>query len=582
MSASFVFRQAVTLSRVIAEHVTSDPVFFGMQASRRLPRMYSKGVGRLLSKRKHPAVQATGLWLGGDLSEARKVVRAATGKTRGISARVLGEIALHVGMRDEAEQFAAVAGTGSGARALRARIAGYLGDMTGSIAAAPRGRPRSRLESERAAFARGWYPAVTRSRDVTQVPKADVVFSLTNSLPHTQSGYTLRTHAILQAVQGTGVGVLGTTRTSYPVSVGRFSWRDHDIVDGVTYVRDVPWNHGRTVEERIEKQAEFLAGVARGSDAKALHTTTHFVNGVATRAAAEHLGLPWIYEVRGVLEETWAAGRGTAEENQAVRGSERFSLFRDRETEVALAADRVITLGQTMAAELVRRGVNEDKILVAPNAVSASVLQADVSIPAGQVRAEQGLPRDGVWVGTAASIVGYEGLDVLVDAVEKVRSAGVDLRLLVVGDGVELPALREQARPLGAAAVFTGRVPQSHAHSLVRCLDVFVVPRRDDPVCSLVTPLKPVEAAGFGRPVVLSDLPALTESLPPGAFISVPPGDACALADTLTWLGRDEDTRAALAAAGRDFVRRERRWDGVGRAYAELYEGLGLEVGGSL
>jgi glycosyltransferase involved in cell wall biosynthesis len=580
MSLSFVLRQAVTLGRVVAEHLRVDPVFFGMQASRRLPRAYSEAASKILVRSRRPAARAAGLWLSGDLSAACGIVRSAVGGVHGLSARVLGEIALNLGMGEDAEDLAAVSGTGDGARGLRARIAWSRGDMSAAAAVSAPGRHRSRLESEVAAFTPGWYPAIGRNQRIPDLPRADVVYSLTNSLPHTQSGYTLRTHAIMQAVQRAGIGAVATTRTGFPVSVGRFAWSDRDIVDGVSYLRDIPWNHGRTVEERLEKQAEFLVGVARGAGAKVLHTTTHFVNGLAAQAAAEHLGLPWVYEVRGALEETWAAGRGAADEKAAARASERFSLFRARETEIALAADRVITLGHTMAAELVRRGVNEDKILVAPNAVNAAILGADVSRSPAEQRVTHGLPSDGTWVGTAASIVGYEGLDVLIEAVGKARDSGTDLRLLVVGDGVELPALREQARRLGASAVFTGRVPQTRAHELVKCLDVFVVPRRNDPVCNLVTPLKPVEAAGLGRPVVLSDLPALTEALPREARISVPPEDVDALTDTLSWLSQDENARNSLADAGRDFVARERSWDRVGHAYAELYEDLKTEVGG--
>jgi glycosyltransferase involved in cell wall biosynthesis len=580
MSVSFVLRQAVTLGRVVSEHVVADPVFFGMQVSRRFHSSSVRTVGKLLTKSKQPAVRAVGLWLSGNVDGAREAVLSSAGNSQGLSARILGETALNLGMRKEAERYAAAAGPSSGACRMRARITWHTGDMSGAVAASPKGSQRSRLESERAAFAPGWYPAVGTRRRTPDVPRADVVFSLTNSLPHTQSGYTLRTHATMQAVQRAGVSTVGATRTSYPVSVGRFSWSDRDVVDGVTYLRDVPWNHGRTIQERLARQSEFLIDVARGTGARALHTTTHFVNGAAARAAAEQLGVPWIYEVRGVLEETWAASRETEQEKTVARRSERFSLFRERETEIALAADRVITLGRTMAAELVRRGVDEERILVAPNAVSAPILDADFSRPPSEVRAEHGLPRDGVWVGTAASIVGYEGLDVLIDAVVEARNGGADIRLLIVGDGVELPALLARASALGEAAVFTGRVPQPRAHDLIQCLDVFVVPRRDDPVCNLVTPLKPVEAAGLGRPVVMSDLPALAEALPPEARELVPPGDIDALADTLTWLCQSEDIRKNLAAGGRDFVVRERSWDEIGRAYAELYEDLEIGVGG--
>src|SRR5699024_7915105 len=125
----------------------------------------------------------------------------------------------------------------------------------------------------------------------------------------------------------------------------------------------------------------------------------------------------------------------------------------------------------------------------------------DVSRAPAEVRAGLGLPSGGIWVGTAASIVGYEGLGDLVDAVILARSQGTDLRLLIAGDGVALPELRERAAPLGENAVFVGRVSQTDAIEHQLALDAIVVPRKNEPVCRLVTPIKPIEAMGLARPV---------------------------------------------------------------------------------
>ncbi|WP_349829360.1 glycosyltransferase [Brevibacterium litoralis] len=598
MSVGFVLRQAVTLVRTVADHVAGDPVFFGMQVARRAPARYVQPVGRAVAcvgeRLDHPAVRATGQWLAGAESQAKESVSTSVDRGAGrFSARVLGELALAMGQRGVALDFAAQAGDSAAAAGLRARIHWFLGDMSGAIDELPSGAYRHRLEAERTVMQEGWTPTPRRSRPVVpEVPATDVLFSLTNSLPHTQSGYTLRTHSVLRAVRQDGIRVLGTTRTGYPTAVGRFGSRETDVVEGVPYVRDVPWNQGRTLAERLEAQTDFLEAAGRASGARVLHTTTHFTNGLAVREAARRLGIPWVYEVRGVLEETWASSRGSAEEKAAAHASERFRLFREREIDVATTADHVVTLGYTMAAELERRGVDGTRILVAPNAVGDSVLQAQVERPTAEIRADHGLPTAGIWVGTAASIVGYEGLDTLLDAVALARQDGQDVRALIVGDGVELPTLKERARELGllgggevqgnagageTAVVFTGRVPQAWAQQLVTALDVFVVPRRDDPVCALVTPIKPVEAAGLGRPVVVSDLPALTEALPAGAFCAVPPDDAVRLAPELVRLAADPDLRRSMARAGRDYVQAERRWETVARGFTDMYRRLGVE-----
>ncbi|MCT1656926.1 glycosyltransferase family 4 protein [Brevibacterium luteolum] len=581
MNISFVCRQFVTLARVLIEHMGSDPVFFGVQVSRRLSGSVSTAVGRGLNIVPASVARTAGKWLTGDTAgaEADLQNRLAAGKTDKVSSRLYSEFALSLRMLHEAETFAEHVRNAKTARSLRARIAWQKGDMSGAVMISERGRLHSRLKSEQKLFERNWLPAPPAQIPRFRAPKTNVMHLLTNSLPHTQSGYTLRSHYVLKAVQSHGLQVLAGTRTGYPVSVGGFSWRDRETVDGVTYLRDIPWDQGRTATRRVEKQAAFAAAVAVASRAEVLHTTTHFVNGLATAAAAKKLGLPWVYEVRGALEETWAASATSPTERLLARSSERFEFFRARETEVARRADRVVTLGATMARELVKRGVPEERILVAPNAVSEDLLKHDIHRPTDVVRREKGLPENGVWVGTAASIVGYEGLDVLIDAVAEARREGADLRLLIVGDGVELPMLKQRAASLGEAVVFTGRLPQRMAHELITALDIFAVPRRNDPVCSLVTPLKPVEAAGLGRPVVLSDLPALTEALPSRARSAITAGSVPRWAEELTRLALDADARLEMGQAGRTFVKEHRTWDSVGHAYTKMYSELG--VGGS-
>src|SRR5699024_7805587 len=424
--------------------------------------------------------------------------------------RLLGEIALNLGLLDEAE---AIAENVPEAKALSSRIQWTKGHIDDAIDVLPDGARRTRLVEERRCLQPGWWPEVpnyvtarpTRNRaEATQPPAA--LHVLTNSLPHTRSGYAYRSHAILTTLQEAGHQVAAVTRPSYPVTIGRVSSGPVETVNGVDYLRQVPLRPRATPTGRLSEQASWIASQAHDRGTQILHTTTHYVNGLATGAAAAAAGLPWVYEVRGVLEETWAAAGASPDERAARRYSQSFALMRANEIEVAKAADAVLTFGETMRDHVVAGGVPEETITLIPNSVSEAVVDADVLRTPAEVRAGLGLPEAGTWVGTAASIVGYEGLDDLVDAVILARRQGTDLRLLIAGDGVALPELRERAAVLGDNAVFTGRVSQGQAIEYQLALDAIVVPRKNEPVCRLVTPIKPVEAMGLARPVVVSDL----------------------------------------------------------------------------
>ncbi|MEV7638264.1 glycosyltransferase family 4 protein [Pseudarthrobacter enclensis] len=399
-----------------------------------------------------------------------------------------------------------------------------------------------------------------------------VLHLLTNSLPHTTSGYAQRSHSIMLAQQEAGWDVLAVTRLGYPVQVGKLLARGADVVDGVRYRRLLPSRLAPRMDARLQQQAEELLQIVLEFKPSVLHTTTHFINGLVVRAVAEAVGIPWVYEVRGQLADTWAATRGSQ-----ARASEKYRLFEERETDVMRSADLVVTLGHAMKAKIVAAGIPAEKVLIAPNAVGGAFLKQPVD--AASARRELGLAEDMLYIGTVSSLVGYEGLDDLVRAFAILAPKFPQLRLLLVGDGVEAPALREQVRALGLAdkAVFTGRVPRELAPLYHQALDVFVVPRKNLDVTRAVTPLKPVEALASARPVVASDLPALREIIDNGGNGVLVPAEAPGeLADAVSVLLADEERRGAMGRAGRSAVLAERTWAANARAlstrYAELHD----------
>ena len=577
MNFKFLAKQIGNAVITTAGHMNEDRVFFSMQLARRLPKTASHTVGRLLGKVPGAATGAASAWLLGQESRAKVIISAAEEQQ---PSRLLGEIALNLGMLNAADR---IADSLNSAASLRSRILWTEGNIDEAITVLPDGKRKRRLSAERKSMSPGWWPdtdsyLVARPASSTSVGAAASLHVLTNSLPHTRSGYAYRSHLILTTLKDAGHYVAAATRPSYPVTIGRLGGDMVESIDGVDYLRDVPLRPAITPTARLEEQAAWIADQALERQVDLLHTTTHYVNGLATGAAARAIGLPWVYEVRGVLEETWAAAGSTPAERAARRQSQRFALLRSKEIEVASAADAVITLGETMREHLISGGVPDELITVIPNSISEAVVEADTTQLPAHVRAELGIPATGFWVGTAASIVGYEGLDDLVDAVRMARNDGVDLRLLVAGDGVALPALRERAADLGANAVFTGRVSQAQALQYQLAMDAIAVPRKTQPVCRLVTPIKPIEAMGLARPVIISDLPALSELVPSAAGLKVASEDPHAWSNALSKLAYDEDLCSRLGTFGRQHALATRRWKDIGMRYGKVYSQL-METG---
>jgi len=123
----------------------------------------------------------------------------------------------------------------------------------------------------------------------------------------------------------------------------------------------------------------------------------------------------------------------------------------------------------------------------------------------------------------------------------------------------------------------TGRVPLQDVRRYHAVLDVFVIPRTNDRVCQLVTPLKPVEAMASGLCVVASDVRALREIIKHGSTGTLTlPHDPVALADCLEMLLYSPDVRRELGAKAREWVAGDRTWARNAERYRLAYESLGV------
>ncbi|GAA2424400.1 hypothetical protein GCM10010191_40890 [Actinomadura vinacea] len=409
---------------------------------------------------------------------------------------------------------------------------------------------------------------------------------VTNAMPLTNAGYTVRTHRIALALRDLGYAPEVVTRLGYPLSQGLGDTRARVEVDGVPYHRLLPWLPARDPRRDIAKSADLAGRLVETVRPRVLHAVSNHLNAAVALELGRRHGLPVVYEVRGFLEDSWLSRDPAHSESDDF-----YRLTRELETRRMAEADAVVTLGEAMRAEIAGRGIDPSKIFTVPNGVDEGFLEP---LPdAARTRAELGL-REGVpVVGLTSSFYGYEGIDTLIDAAALLRAAGTPVTLLLVGDGPELGALMRRAADHGlpvddrrsgtgagparagghdAQVVFTGRVPMRSVRQYHAVLDVFAVPRRSDRVCQLVTPLKPIEAMAGGIPVIASDVNALREIVEPGVTGTLTlPEDAEAWANSLAELIYSPDRCRKIGQAAQEWVRAERTWRSVAARYRDAY-----------
>lgn len=219
------------------------------------------------------------------------------------------------------------------------------------------------------------------------------------------------------------------------------------------------------------------------------------------------------------------------------------AVFRHRPT---------IAVSESTKSDLVRRGMLAERIRVIPNGIDL-----DSFTPGDGTRADRPTL---LFLGRLKP---YKRVDLLVDAVALLAQSGVEVRLLVAGDGEERARLaaRVERLGLGDRVELLGFVSEAEKREALRTAWIHVLTSAKEGWGISV-----LEAAACGTPSVASDSPGLREAVVPGETgVLVPHGDVPALAAAIRSLLEDEPRRRAMGRASRAFAARF-SWDASARA----------------
>ena len=401
-----------------------------------------------------------------------------------------------------------------------------------------------------------------------------ILHVLDHSVP-LQSGYTFRTRAILLEQRRLGWETFHLTSPKHAAP-----GRAEENIDGLHFFRTplpagpaskVP---GLSEIRQMHATARRLAEVVEIVKPDILHAHSPVLNALPALHVARRAGIPLVYEVRAFWEDA-AVDHGTARE-----GGLRYRASRMLETYALRRADRVTTICEGLKREIVSRGIPDAKVTVIPNAVDPAAFRFQLAPDEGLKRS---LGLSGMTlVGFIGSFYAYEGLDLLVRALPRVRERVPDVRLLLVGGGPEEASLKNLAQQLGLEeyVIFTGRVPHGDVHRYYSIVDVFAYPRRAMRLTDLVTPLKPLEAMAQGRILVASDVGGHRELIRDGENgVLFAAGSAEALGDAINRLLAQRDRWPGLRERGRRFVEEERTWSRSVARYGEVFDSLAVGTG---
>ena len=418
------------------------------------------------------------------------------------------------------------------------------------------------------------FPAM-RSEPAYEAQKDHVFYLLHNSLPHNSAGYATRTHGLLSELNRIGWDVDGVTRLGYPYDMpGQAEIPDvplHEVVGNVDYRRLLT---GRQIEKKnplfdyTERYSKSLVELAERERPAIIHAASNHWNGLTAVKTARKLGIPSIYEVRGL----WEVTRGSR--NPEWAQSNMFKYIARMEADAAKGATRVFAITEALREEMIRRGVDGEKIQIVPNGVDTNRF---TPIPKDEELASQLGVAGKTVIGYVGSVLDYEGIELMIEAAEILNRTREDFHVLIVGDGAELERFQHhvEENELEHVVTFTGRVPHEDVERYYSLIDITPFPRLPLPVCEMVSPLKPFEAMAMGKAVISSDVAALKEIVTPGhnGYLHEK-GSTESLIEQLTRLLDDPEHTRQIGTQAREWVVKNRDWARISALIADAYAEL--------
>lgn len=174
-------------------------------------------------------------------------------------------------------------------------------------------------------------------------------------------------------------------------------------------------------------------------------------------------------------------------------------------------------------------------------------------------------------IGAAGRMTPIKNYDLLLEALCRLRTKGIDARGVLIGDGPELPRLRQQARNSPALVdrvIFLGAT--NAVADLLNAMDVFVQPSLGEGMSNTL-----LEAMAAGLPVIATDAGGNPEVMEDGRQGWLfPPRDVQALTYRLERLAENETLRKQFGAAARQRAVNDFGLQRMLENYTNLYTAL--------
>ena len=298
-----------------------------------------------------------------------------------------------------------------------------------------------------------------------------------------------------------------------------------------------------------------------------IHAHAMFFCAIPAVIIGKKLNVPVVYEIRSLWEE-----RNKEKFKGSMSARLQYRVIRIIESYSMKKSSAVVVINKGLQENLIDRGIDEEKITIVQNGVNIKFIENQ------KLKFTKSTNPEYLNIGYIGSLSPIEGLDNLINIVIKMNQKATHskkIRLLIYGSGVYKEILVRIAKN-DENIQFKGSLKREDIYKAYEEIDVIVNPRIKSKLTDSVTPLKPLEAMCFEKPVIASNVGGMKELIDHNVtgflFDAERPAEINQLLNS--FVGLSEKKLEKVVSEALEYVKNERSWDSNALIYKKVYSGL--------